>query len=141
MLFSLPKTPDNQSLTFLVQSAFNKPLECYFAVQQIYCTLALCLFLDNFDVPHVFLTGGNYFPFKWRLGTSFQVFILKSEIGVHHKKNHMKISQFTKFEVLSFDCNHVEGFQKSEKLEPLYGFGDFRYLYGIWVTFDRSQPG
>ena len=40
-----------------------------------------------------------------------------------HKKDHIKISQFTKFEVLSLDCNHVEGFQKSEILETLYGFG------------------
>ena len=33
-------------------------------------------------------------------------------IGVHRKKDHIKISRFTKFEVLSLDCNHVEGFQK-----------------------------
>ena len=43
--------------------------------------------------------------------------------GVHHKKDHIKISQFTKFEVLWSDYNHVEGFQKSEKIETLYGFG------------------
>ena len=35
--------------------------------------------------------------------------------GVHHKKDHIKISQFTKFEVLSSDYNHVEGFQISGK--------------------------
>ena len=29
---------------------------------------------------------------------------------------------YDKFGVVSFDCNHVEGFQKSEKLETLYGF-------------------
>ena len=28
----------------------------------------------------------------------------------------IKTRQFTKFEVLSLDWNHVEGFQKSEKL-------------------------
>ena len=32
-----------------------------------------------------------------------------------------KISWFTKFGVVSLDFNHVEGFQKSEKLETLYG--------------------
>ena len=42
----------------------------------------------------------------------------------NHKKDHFKISQFAKFEVLSLDCNHVEGFQNSEKLVTLYGFGD-----------------
>ena len=29
-------------------------------------------------------------------------------------QDHIKISQFTKFEVLSLDCNYAEGFQKSE---------------------------
>ena len=38
-------------------------------------------------------------------------------------KDHIKIIRFTKFEVLSLDCNHVKGFQKSAKLETLYGFG------------------
>ena len=37
----------------------------------------------------------------------------------NHKKDHFKISQFAKF-----DCNHVEGFPNSEKLETLYGFWD-----------------
>ena len=40
--------------------------------------------------------------------------------GVHHKKDHIKINQFIKFEVLSLDCNHVEVFQKSKKIETLY---------------------
>ena len=31
-------------------------------------------------------------------------------------QDHIKISQFTKFEVLLLDCNHVEGFQISGKL-------------------------
>ena len=46
---------------------------------------------------------------------------ISSEIGVHHKKDQIKISQFTKFEFLSLDCNHEEGFQNSEKLETFYG--------------------
>ena len=68
-------------------------------------------------------------------------------VTFHHKKDHIKICLFTKFEVLSLDCNHVEGFQKSEKIETLYGFGGpylrirKSHLYGIWATFDRSQPG
>ena len=41
--------------------------------------------------------------------------------------------------------NLVEDFQKSVKLEILYGFGGrnlrYRYFYGIKATFDRSQPG
>ena len=42
--------------------------------------------------------------------------------GVHQKKDHIKISQFTKFEVLSLDCNHihVEGFQKLAKLQTVW---------------------
>ena len=32
------------------------------------------------------------------------------------KKDRIKISQFTKFEVLPLDCNYVEGFQKSGKI-------------------------
>ena len=39
------------------------------------------------------------------------------------KKDRIKISQFITSGVVSLDCNHVEGFQKSEKLETLYGFG------------------
>ena len=39
----------------------------------------------------------------------------KWPIVVHHKKDHIKISQFTKFEVLLLDYNRVEGFQKSVK--------------------------
>ena len=30
------------------------------------------------------------------------------------RKDHIEISQFNKFEVLLLDCNHMEGFQKSE---------------------------
>ena len=45
-------------------------------------------------------------------------------IGVHHKKGHINISQFTKVEVLSLDCNHVEGFQKSEKIRDCMELGD-----------------
>ena len=76
-------------------------------------------------------------------GDEFLHFGLK--IGVHHRKGHIEISQLTKFEVLLLDCNHAEGFKKSEKLETLFGFGRrplrIRHLYGIWPTFDRSQPG
>ena len=38
-----------------------------------------------------------------------------SEVEVHRKKDHIKIRQFTKFELLSLDSNHLEGFQKSEQ--------------------------
>ena len=31
-----------------------------------------------------------------------------SVIEVHRKKDHIEITLFTKFEVLSLDCNHVE---------------------------------
>ena len=46
-------------------------------------------------------------------------------LRVYHKKDRIGISQFTKFEVLSLDCNHLGGssFLKLEKLETLYGFG------------------
>ena len=61
--------------------------------------------------------------FKLRLATSFKVFIL-SEIGVHHKKDHIKISQFTKFEIVSLDCNHVEDFQNIGKNRDSIDLGD-----------------
>ena len=49
---------------------------------------------------------------KWRLGTS-------------HKKDCIKISQFTKFGVVSLAYNNVEDFQKSEKLETfVWNLGD-----------------
>ena len=47
------------------------------------------------------------------------------------KKNHIKISPFTKFEVRSIDCNHVEGFQNLEKLETLYGLGDAIFEWNL----------
>ena len=39
------------------------------------------------------------------------------------------------------DCKHVEGFQNRKN-----GFGGRHFrikdiLYGVWATFDRSQPG
>ena len=37
-------------------------------------------------------------------------------------KEHFKTYQFARFGVVSLDCNPVEGFQKSDKLETLYGF-------------------
>ena len=47
---------------------------------------------------------------------------------LHYKKNHIKISQFTRFEVLSLHCNHEEGFQKSEKIKE---------FIWIWGTTSR----
>ena len=47
----------------------------------------------------------------------------------------IKISQFAKFVILSLACNHVEGFQKPEKLQPLYGFG------GLCMEFRRPLTG
>ena len=67
--------------------------------------------------------------------------ISRSEL---QKKDHIKISQFTKFGDLSLDCNHVEGFQKSEIAETLYVFEGCNLeirdisVYGIWVTFDTQ---
>ena len=74
-------------------------------------------------------------------GDKFSIFI-SSEIGVLHKKDHIKISQFTKFEVVSLDCNHGEGFQKIEKLETLYGLGG-RHLRirDICMEFGRPLTG
>ena len=54
-------------------------------------------------------------------------------------KDHIKISQFTKFVVLSSDCDHVEGFQKSEKLETFYGFGE-RHLRIRDICMELGLP-
>ena len=57
---------------------------------------------------------------------------IQSEFGlVHHKKDHIKIGQFTKFEVLSLDCNQVEGFQKSVKLIT-------HFVSGIWGASSQN---
>ena len=63
----------------------------------------------------------------------FLNFLFQSEILVHHNKDHIKISHFTKFEVLSLDCNPVEG---------LYGFGG-RHLRirDICMEFRRPLKG
>ena len=37
------------------------------------------------------------------------------------------------------DCNHVEGFQNSEKLETLYGFGG-RHFRNRDISMDFGQP-
>ena len=49
-----------------------------------------------------------------------------SLIGVWNYNGELSVpefSQFTKSDVLSLDCDHVEGFQILDKLETLYGFG------------------
>ena len=55
-------------------------------------------------------------------------FSFNQELESITRKDYIKISQFTEFEALSLDCNHayIEGFQKSEILETLYGW--------IWGT-------
>ena len=51
------------------------------------------------------------------------MFIASSEVQIENGEDRIKIRQFTKFEVLSLNCNHEEGFQKSEKKgNTLYGF-------------------
>ncbi len=51
----------------------------------------------------------------------------------------MKISQFTKFGVVLLDRRYVEGFQKSEKLETLYGFGGRQLgIRDICMEFGRT---
>ena len=64
------------------------------------------------------------------------------ETGVHRKNDRIKISQFTKFMVLSLDSNHVEGFQKHGKIETLYGFGG-RHLRirDFCMEFGRPSTG
>ena len=80
-------------------------------------------------------------PFRSSNGDSGQVSKLL-EIGVHHKNDHIKISQFTKCEVLSLDCNHVEGVQKSEILQTLYGIGGSHLrIRDICMEFGRPLTG
>ena len=64
------------------------------------------------------------------------------KFSFNHKleKDHIKISQFTKFEVLSLDCNHVENFQKSgKKIETVYGFGG-RHLRIREICMEFGRP-
>ena len=46
------------------------------------------------------------------------------------KKDHIKISRFTKFGVVSLDFNHVEIFQKSEKISFYNNCQNSRALIG-----------
>ena len=57
------------------------------------------------------------------------------------KNVYMEITQFTTFEVLSLDCNHVEGFQKSEKLETVWIWGRYLRVRGICMKFGRRLAG
>ena len=63
-----------------------------------------CDFAREYQLP------ATKFKWRWR-------FLFKSGIGVHHKKDRIEIILFIKFEVLSFDCNHVEGFGKIRKIK------------------------
>ena len=69
---------------------------------------------------------------------------METEIRVHLKRDHIKISHFTKFQALWLDCSHVEKFQisKIRDFALILGapFQNKRHLYGIWATFDKSQP-
>ena len=67
---------------------------------------------------------------KVQIETGRRTSFIQSEIGVLYEKDHIEINQFTKFEVLSLDYNHIEGFQNSEKLETLCGFGGPLELVG-----------
>ena len=58
---------------------------------------------------------------------------------MHHKKDHIEISQFAKFGVLSLDRNHGKGFQKSKTLETLYGFGG-RHLRIRDICMEFGRP-
>ena len=82
-----------------------------FAFSHQACRTLLILFIAHSGVQD-----------KWRLGIDeFSNFKL---IRVHHKKDHVKISQLSSLMVCyKFGCNHVDGFQKAEKLETLYGVG------------------
>ena len=59
--------------------------------------------------------------FKWRLGASLKFSVHRKLESITRMITLLITTQFTKFKVLSLDCNHAEGFQKSEKLETLYG--------------------
>ena len=52
------------------------------------------------------------------------------------------MSQFTKFEFLSLDCNYAEGFGKLERSETLYGFGGrCLRIRDICMEFGRPLTG
>ena len=77
-------------------------------------------------------------------GDEFLNFHFNQKIGVHYKKDHIKVSQFTKFEVLLLDCNRGKGFQKSEKLETVVGFGGSHLriiIRDICMEFGRPLTG
>ena len=66
----------------------------------------------------------------------------RSERRLEDKKDHIKIRQFAKFEVLSLDCDHVDGFQISGKKETLHGFGSRHLIIReICMEFGRTLTG
>ena len=43
------------------------------------------------------------------------MFIASSEVQIETREDHIKIRQFTKFEIMSLDCIHLEGLEKPEE--------------------------
>ena len=76
---------------------------------------------------------------QMEIGNEFLHFYLIRNWTVHHKKDHIKFSQFTKFEVLSLECDHVEVFQNSEKLEILYESWGL-HLRSRYICMEFRQP-
>ena len=71
------------------------------------------------------------FLIQMETGEEFSNFHFIRNWSPSHERSQIKISQFIKFELLSLECNRVEGFQKLEKLESLYGFNLCRHHLGI----------
>ena len=52
--------------------------------------------------------------FEWRLGTIFSKFSCNLKVESITRKITLKISQFTKSEILPLDCHHVKAFKNQK---------------------------
>ena len=57
------------------------------------------------------------------------------------RKITLKLVSLPGFGVVSLNCNHVEGFQKSEKLETLSGFGGRLICMEFWRPLTAYSLG
>ena len=108
------------------------------------CHIDLLVSLSNFYCAvciYLYVSLFLFFLIQMETGDEFFNFHFIRNWSPSHERSQIKISQFTKFELLSLECNRVEGFQKLKKLESLYGFNLGRRHLGIRdICMEYGRP-
>ena len=63
----------------------------------------------------------------------FNFFLILIRNGVHHKKDHIKISQLPSLTFRRWIATMKKAFKNREKIETLYEFGDANSEFGTFV--------